>query len=370
MAAMSALNKNCFVGQRLQLAREFRDLTQKQLGERIAASHALVSMYESGKRSDPAIDLVEAFGTVLGFDTDFFYESSGEIFKEDECSFRHRRTTPERLKTKIRAHASLLGMVLDRLRGHFKFPNLSIPRIPATTDQEIEKAAEHARLHWSLGIDAPISEIGRVMEHAGVFLVSHLAESSHVDAFSRDGSTAIVFLNQSVQSTSRWIFDIGHECGHLVMHSGVQTGTRETEDAADRFAGAFLLPRVAFAREFRTSPFSWDHVFNLKKRWKASAAAIIRRAYALRLIDAVEYRQSFKYMSARNWRKGGEPYEPDFKGPELLSTALSALGTRIELTTEQLCRHLHFTSETFLTVTGVSVPLSKGKLVEVIPIRA
>ncbi len=370
MAAMSVLNKSCFVGQRLQLAREFLDLTQKQLGEKIAASHALVSMYESGKRTDPATDLVEAFGTVLGFDVSFFYEANGEVFQENECSFRHRRSTPERLKTKIRAHASLLGMVLDRLRGHFKFPKLNIPRIRATTNEEIEKAAEQARLHWNLGIDAPISDIGRVMEHAGVFLVSHLTESSKVDAFSRDGSTAMIFLNQSVQSTSRWIFDIGHECGHLVMHSKMQTGTEETEDSADRFAGAFLLPQVAFAREFRSSPFSWDHVFKLKKRWKASAAAIIKRGYDLRLIDAVEYRQSFKYMSARNWRKGGEPQEPEFKGPELLANALSALGTRIELTIEQLCRDLYFTPETFLTVTGVSVPVSKAKPFEVIPIRA
>lgn len=108
----------------------------------------------------------------------------------------------------------------------------------------------------------------------------------------------------------------------------------------------------------------------MKKRWKASAAAIIKRAYDLKLIDAVEYRQSFKYMSARNWRKGGEPCEPGFKGPELLSTALCALGTKIELTVEQLCNDLHFTPDTFLTVTGVSVPGSKGKPVEVIPIRA
>jgi Zn-dependent peptidase ImmA (M78 family)/transcriptional regulator with XRE-family HTH domain len=370
MTAMSVLNNNTFVGQRLQLAREFRDLTQKQLGEAVVASHALVSLCEGGKRTDPATDLVEAFGTVLGFDADFFYQPNGEIFQEDECSFRHRRSTPERLKAKIRAHASLLGMVLQRLRTHFRFPPLNIPRIAASTDQEIEKAAEQTRQHWGLGIDAPISDIGRVMEHAGVFLVSHLAESLQVDAFSRDGSTAIIFLNQGMQSTSRWVFDIGHECGHLVMHSGMQTRTEETETAADRFAGAFLLPRLAFARELRTSPFSWKHVFNLKKRWKASAAAIIKRAYDLRLINAVEYRQSFKYMSARGWRKGGEPNEPDFKGPELLSTALSALGTKVELTVEQLCRDLHFTPETFLTVTGVSVPLSKGKPIEVIPIRA
>jgi transcriptional regulator with XRE-family HTH domain len=183
MPAMSVLNKSGFDGQRLQLAREFCDLTQKQLGEKVAASHALVSLCESGKRTEPATDLVEAFGTVLGFETDFFYQPTGEIFREGECSFRHRRSTPERLKTKIRAHASLLGMVLERLRAYLKFPALNIPRISASTDEEIEKAAEQTRLHWALGTEAPISEIGRVTEHAGVFLVSHLAESSQVDAF-------------------------------------------------------------------------------------------------------------------------------------------------------------------------------------------
>lgn len=369
MPAMFALNKSGFDGQRLQLAREFCDLTQKQLGDKVAASHALVSLCESGKRTEPATDLVEAFGTVLGFEPDFFYQPASEIFREAECSFRHRRSTPERLKTKIRAQASLLGMVLERLRAYLKFPALNVPRIAASTEEQIEKAADQARLHWGLGIEAPISEIGRVIEHAGVFLVSHLAESSQVDAFSRDGATALVFLNQSVQSTSRWIFDIAHECGHLVMHSGIQTGTEETEAAADRFAGAFLLPRGAFAREFRTSPFSWSHVFKLKKRWKASAAAIVKRAYDLRLIDAVEYRQSFKYMSARNWRKGGEPHEPEFKGPELLSTALGSLGTKVDLTVAQLCKDLHFTPETFLAVTGAVVHAPRGKEVEVIPIR-
>jgi hypothetical protein len=124
------------------------------------------------------------------------------------------------------------------------------------------------------------------------------------------------------------------------------------------------------ANRIRASPFSCNHLFKLKKRWKASAAAIIKRAYDLKLIDAVQYRQSFKYMSAMNWRKSGEPNETEFKGPELFSNALGALGTKIELSIDQVCKNLHFTPETFLTVTGVSVPLSKGKPVEVIPIRA
>src|ERR1700726_2303225 len=109
-----------FVGQRLQLAREFRDWTQKQLGDAVAASHSIISLCETGKKKDPASDLVEAFGSVLGFEPEFFYNTVEDAFLEDECSFRHRRSPPERTKTQIRAHATLIGMVVERLRSQFK----------------------------------------------------------------------------------------------------------------------------------------------------------------------------------------------------------------------------------------------------------
>src|SRR2546422_6125476 len=92
-----------FVGERLQIAREFRGLTQKKLGDAVAASVSLVSLCETGKKKDPAIDLVEAFGSVLGFQPQFFYRKISDVFREEECNFRHRRTAPEKLKSRIRA---------------------------------------------------------------------------------------------------------------------------------------------------------------------------------------------------------------------------------------------------------------------------
>ena len=183
--------------------------------------------------------------------------------------------------------------------------------------------------------------------------------------FSRYGRTSIIFLNQVIPSTSRWTFDIAHECGHLVMHRGIYTGSIETEIAADRFASAFLMPRRVFAREFRTST-SWPHIFDLKRRWRVSAAAIVRRAYDLGLLGAVGYRQAFKYMSAKGWRTTGEPYEPAFQPPELFAAALGALGTQVEQTLEMLCSELHFTPDTFLHVTGVKVPSAKIRQDDVI----
>lgn len=358
-----------FRGERLQLAREFRGLTQKELGEKVAASHALISLCETGKKKDPATDLVEALGSVLGFEPEFFYGTPDDVFREEECSFRHRRTTPERLKDRIRAHGTLIGMAIERLRSVFKFPELNVPRISGSSLEEIELAAEHCREHWNLSSDGPIMQIGRVLEHAGVVIVSHLAESKKIDAFSRNGRITVIFLNEAIPSTSRWNFDIAHECGHLVMHHGVPTGTIETERAADRFASAFLLPRKAFAHEFSTSHFSWHHIFDLKKRWQVSAAAIVKRAYDLGLLGAVDYRQAFKYMSAKGWRTGGEPLEPEFQKPELLTSALTGLGSQVELTLEELSKNLHFTPGTFRDVTGVSIPIPKIQPIQVIPFR-
>ncbi len=360
------LPNGAFWGERLQIAREFRGLTQVKLGDEVAASPALISLCEKGKKPFPARDLVEAFGSVLGFEPEFFCQPIGDVFREEECSMRHRRSTPEGLKAKIRAHGTLIGMVINRLRYVLNFPEQNIPHVPASTDADIEGAAERCREHWDLGIDRPIKQIGRVLEHAGIVIVPNLVKSD-VDAFSRCGPIAVVFLNQAIKSTSRWHFDIGHECGHLVMHRGIPTGTVETEEAANKFAGAFLMPRRAFARDFQISSLDWKHIFALKRRWNVSAQAIVRRAYELGLLGAVEYRKAYKYMSWKGWTSNGEPDEPTFQEPELLSIALSSLGTKVDLTMEMLCKELHFTGQTFKDVTGFSVPADKSRSVEVIP---
>ncbi|WP_433971932.1 helix-turn-helix domain-containing protein [Tunturiibacter lichenicola] len=362
------LQNEVFWGERLQLARDFRGLTQKQLGEEVAASSAMIARCETGIKRDPAPDLVEACAEVLGFEEDFFYRELDDVFLERECSFRHRRSTPEKTKTQIRAHATLLGMVIQQLRGYFAFPEVDLPRIPATTFEDVELAAENARNHWRLGLDGPIWQMGRVLEHAGVIIVRHFVQSSKVDAFSRQGKTTVIFLNEAIQSPSRWNFDIGHECGHLIMHAGIHTGDVQTEEQADRFASAFLMPRRAFSREFLAAPFSWKHIFDLKRRWHTSASAIVRRAYDLGLIGAAQYRRAFQYMSFKGWTKG-EPAEPVFQEPELLQTAFNALGNGVDLTVDQLRSKLHFTHKTFKDVTGVQIATSSPKMAEVISMR-
>jgi Zn-dependent peptidase ImmA (M78 family)/DNA-binding XRE family transcriptional regulator len=348
-----------FSGARLQLAREFKGLTQKQLGDEVTACHSLISHYESGTRKDPSLDLVEAFGIVLGFEPAFFYGALEDVFQSGQCSFRHKRKATGRLKNQIRARATLGGMVIARLRRLFKFPVLNVPEFPATHDDEIEKASEQCRTHWGLGLDGPILEMSRVVERAGIVVLRNIIQSADIDAFSRTGPTTVIFLNQKIPSPSRWSFDIAHECGHLVMHRRIATGAIETERAADRFSSAFLMPRRAFSREFNMASWSFSHMFDLKRRWRASAAAVVHRAYDLGLLSAVQYRRAFQYMSMQGWRTSGEPDEPqDFQQPELMDNALNGLGTRVAITRAALCAELYFKPETFMEITGL--PINTG----------
>ena len=124
-------------------------------------------------------------------------------------------------------------------------------------------------------------------------------------------------------------FDLAHECGHLVMHQGVETGDRETEEQAHRFASAFLLPAKAFAAEFprRAHNLDWPGLYAMKRRWGVSVRAIARRAYDLGLIDAAQYRTANVHL-ARTGQTKGETGDNDWpwpEEPELLGAALEAL---------------------------------------------
>jgi len=342
-----------FVGARLQLARSFNQVTLTKLAETVSVSFGLLGHYENGLRKQPADDLVAALARALKVEPRFFFEPLPDVWQEAECSFRRRAATPEGVKKRARAHGTLIGLVVRELANHVRFPEYRIPSIEARSLDEIEQAAETCRLNWELGF-GPIPHVGRVAERNGVILVQRLRHADKIDAFSRRGPFSVVVLNTARTSTSRWIFDIAHELGHFVLHDGLATGSKETEEQANYFAAAFLLSPKAFAREFRSRQFSWTLVFDLKRRWFVSASAIIRRAYNLGLLDPILYRRCYQHMSVQGWLKS-EPYEPEFAGPEWLPSAFQLAAKRFNLTAAALCDRLYLTPEMFSDVTGLPV---------------
>lgn len=341
-----------FNGRRLAVARAFQGWTQKALADRVSVSIGLLSQFENNFKK-PSGDLEAALAQALYVRPEFFGGPLQEDWTEADCSFRRRVATAEAFKRRARAHGTLMTLVVAELASKVRFPSYAVPAARGETLDEIERASIACREQWKLGL-GPISQIGRVAEHNGIVLVKNVAHADKIDAFARRGRFPMIVLNTAKTSSSRWIFDVAHELGHFVLHEGVETGSKATEDQANNFASAFLLPRQTFGREFSAKVFGWAHVFELKRRWNTSAAAIVRRAYSLSLLDAIAYRRAYQYMSVKGWLKA-EPHEPKFVGPEWLPSAFQVASERFGLTPAVLCERTKMTPQLFAEVTGVEV---------------
>ena len=230
---------------------------------------------------------------------------------------------------------------------------IRVPEIRVTTQDDIEHAAETCRETWGLSADEPVTGLGRLLERAGVVLSRIKLESEDIDAFSRFGVASVIEVNTVKDCGSRVRFDMAHELGHGVLHRGIRTGNPETEAQADAFAGAFLLPRTQFRREFWSAGrLDWNYLLELKRRWGTSVGTLVRRAYELDVIDAATYRRARKHMYAQGWANG-EPDEAPAEQPELLEAALRALQKQTGSGVRGMAAAIHWKPTTFEAVTGL-----------------
>ncbi len=369
-------SRPAFSGSRLRLARAFNGWTQAELGERVDVSHQYIGYLETGHKV-PSEGFLEALADDCGFESAFFTGEPIEEFRDEECHFRRRATTPVSVRSRVLAHGSLFGMVVHYLDSVLSLPPDDVPCLRVHDREGIEQAAERCRERWGLGKDLPIKNLTRAVERAGVIVTRFPGSAAKIDAFSRASKRSVIVLNTDKGSPSRARFDLAHECGHLVMHGGLTTGDSRTEREADSFASALLLPRAGFVPEFPRSPrMDWEALLRLKKRWGASCAALVRRAHDLGLIDLARYQRAYKYMAWQGWLKG-EPQELEPELPELVPLSLQKLGEHLGASPLDLCQRLHWQPATFEKVVGTAVPAPPrqargrpGKVVQLALIRA
>jgi Zn-dependent peptidase ImmA (M78 family)/DNA-binding XRE family transcriptional regulator len=345
-----------FDGERLRLARVALGLTLDDLGCRVSATRQYLNQLEQGSKI-PTGEMVEAIAAALGVTARFFSLAVRDMVQPEQCHFRKQRTTPISVVSQVLARGTLLDSFLGRLDRELELPAVSFPNLSASTASEIEEAAEEARRHWKLG-SGPISSMMRVVENAGAVVSFFGGVSERVDALSIDRPRPLIIRNEAKPAACRLRFDLAHECGHLVMHRGIETGDKITEDQANRFASAFLLPMSSFIHEFPRSRFlNWTMIFEMKLRWKVSAAAILRRAYDLRIISADQYRTGCIHLS-KTGQKKVELHDNDIPAeePELLPAAMQALEGAFPGSIQRIAEDIGLEAEMFASVSGLSLP--------------
>jgi Zn-dependent peptidase ImmA (M78 family) len=103
------------------------------------------------------------------------------------------------------------------------------------------------------------------------------------------------------------------------------------ENHANRFAGAFLMPRRTFTREIANTTI--DYFLSLKGRWRVAVAAMIYRCKELGILNSDQVKYLWKQMNARGIRKK-EPLDIAFSlsKPTVLAFAAQMLiGNKIKL---------------------------------------
>lgn len=328
------------IPERIREAREARGYTPEQFAELLNVSRQAVAQFETGQSSPSADVMAKIIGETA--QPPLFFVTARERARQGAPFWRslkrmeqhHRRRITRRLEW-----ARDIAAYVDRF---IELPAVNLPKIEFdvefATDEEIELAAEAVRDHWKLG-RVRIRNLASVLEENGIILVHEPVECPDMDAVSCwQGGRPFVLSSAEVSSGPRSTYNLAHELGHIVLHAGVEVSSEtlpQIEKQANRFAGAFLLPRETFSQEVLGTSVSYFK--SLKQRWGVAIAAMAYRCKDLKIFNENQFSYLMRQMNAQRIRKV-EPLDDAFpvEKPSLLAESIKMILEKGVQTREQL----------------------------------
>ena len=308
---------------RIKQARVSRGLSMVELSELVSVSKQAISQYEMGK-NEPGKAILNSIALVLKYPVSFFYKpvsvnenASSAVF------FRSKKTVRVKALNAAREKIEIFREIHDYLEEYVDFPKLNLPKIayeddgidPIDNDQ-IEQYAQTLRFYWEL-VNKPIDNLINIVQKNGIMVSKMQLRMSKLDAFSVwFDNKPFIFLSSDKDTNARIRFDLAHELGHLLMHADYYSEEDmkdsaicdKLENEADRFAGAFLLPKDSFSKDVFST--SIDHFVQLKAKWKASIGSMIYRCDTLGLLSSNQIKYLKDQMTTRvYWRR--EPLDKE-----------------------------------------------------------
>jgi len=311
-----------------------RQLTQEELARRAGLSRLALGRIERGgviPRARTLADLAKALGVPVG-------ELVTQVRPLETVRFRaHARVhAREQILAEIAKWLDAYAELEAKLRASLPFRFATKTR--RTHGKSPMEVAGGAREAVELRPDEPVRDICGLLEENGVKLLLLEKKSDSFFGLSigeGDGGPAIVVNTWDRISVERWIFTAAHELGHLLLHPAeYQRDATElplpAEREADVFASHFLMPEVAFAKE-------WDEtrghpllvrVMKVKRIFRVSYKTVLYRLvesgretsqvwrafqgqhrahFGKTLRKAEEPKALEKSEFAWNWSRAGEP---------------------------------------------------------------
>ena len=321
-----------FNGQRLKMARIYRNMNMAELANNIGVTKQAISQFENNLIK-PKPDAEFSIISTLKFPRTFFYQKDDNI-KIYNTFFRALSSTSAIDKKTQEIKTKLIVQIYNFLCEYLDLPIVNIPKIEDKSD--IEAVAQNVRDYWGIG-NQPIPNMVNLIENNGIIVSAFDVDSDKIDAFTQvhDINTYrqyCVVVGNNKKSAVRRNFDIAHELGHIILHSDIERlnelppdELKKLEDEANQFAAAFLMPKNAFYADLKNAVDLMSYI-GLKRKWYVSIAAMLIRAKSLGRISIVEYQKMMKSMSYRKWRVQ-EPLDDELKisQPTLFLSAIEVL---------------------------------------------
>ena len=302
---------------RIKQARVSRGLSMVELSELVSVSKQAISQYEMGKNA-PSKAILNSIAMVLRYPISFFYKPVP--VKENASSavfFRSRKTARVKALSAAREKIEIFREINDYLEQYVDFPILNLPKITYEDEginpidnEQIEQYALILREYWGLG-KGPIDNLISIVQKNGIMVSKMQLRLNKLDAFSVwFDNKPFIFLSSDKDTNVRIRFDIAHELGHLLMHADYYSEEdlknsaihEKLENEADRFAGAFLLPKESFSKDVFST--SIDHFIQMKAKWMVSIGCMIYRCDTLGILSSNQIKYLKDQMTTRvYWRK-------------------------------------------------------------------
>ncbi len=288
------------IGERMKSARIVAKLSQRDLAQQADVSAMAISKYERDM-DVPGSAILLRLARALKVKIEYFFRPTTVTLSSP--TYRRRESLPEQQGASILEHVQdwleryiEIESLLDKTL-HFQMPHKS--QIKELDD--IEDAALTLRKQWQLGLD-PLEGLMEICEDHGikVGLVDGHAAFDALILWANESIPVIVLKRD--MSGDRQRFCLAHELGHLVLDLAEHI---DAEKAANRFAGAFLVPAAAAAFELglQRHTISFYELHTLKHKYGLSMQAWIYRAKDLGIIAPETATQLFKQFRQKGWHK-------------------------------------------------------------------
>lgn len=294
------------LGERIKQARKAKNLSMRELASKVNLSPMAISKYERDLII-PSSGVLLRLADALQVRIEYFFRPNSVDIKLD--LFRARRSLG---KIKIEAIEARIKEWLERyleIESYLPEEQKLFHHKPFNVDslEDIENVAINLRNEWGIGL-APIENLIDLLEEKGI-KVGLIPGVDEFDACIFNANSSVVIAVKDTIPGDRQRFNIAHELGHIVLKIDKEI---DIEKAANRFAGAFLVPQSIAIDELGSHRTRIDinELYILKHKYGLSMQAWIYRAKDLKIISQGAFVKLNRHFRMNRYHKlePGNPY--------------------------------------------------------------